>query len=247
MAIDLRKMKAKMAAAQSKGKGGKSDFWKLTEGEHTVRILPSEDGDPFKEYHFHYNVGKQNGFLCPKRNFGDDCPVCDFATKLFNQGDTESIDMAKKFFARQRFFSPVIVRGQEKEGVKVWGYSKTVYQELLSLVLNPDFGDITDADEGVDLVLKYAKDPGQLYPRTSVIPRRKSSVLCEDGDVDCQELIGSVPDFDTLFERKTTDEVGSILDEAMNSNLDAEANSSETSKYSAPSNDVEAALKELVG
>ena len=44
MAIDINKMKAKMAAAQNNGKGGKSDFWKLTEGEHTVRILPSEDG-----------------------------------------------------------------------------------------------------------------------------------------------------------------------------------------------------------
>ena len=155
--------------------------------------------------------------------------------------------MAKKFFARQRFFSPVMVRGEEKEGVRVWGYSKTVYQELLSLVLNPDFGDITDAEEGVDLVLKYAKDPGQLYPRTSVTPRRKSSPLCETDDTDCQELIDAVPDFDTLFERKTTQDVAGILDEAMNADLDAEANSEETSKYSAPSNDVEAALKELVG
>lgn len=246
MAIDLNKMKAKLDAAQGNGKGGKSEFWKLTEGEHTVRILPSPDGDPFKEYHFHYNVGKQNGFLCPKRNFGDDCPVCDFATKLFNQGDTDSINMAKKLFARQRFFSPVIVRGEEKEGVRVWGYSKTVYQELLSLVLNPDFGDITDADDGVDLVLKYAKDPGMLYPKTTLTPRRKSSPLCEDDDVDCKELIDKVPDFDTLFERKTSDEVATILDEAMNSDLDAEANSEETSKYAKPSNDVEAALNELL-
>ena len=247
MAIDLKKMKAKLAAAQGNGKGGKSDFWKITEGEHTVRILPPQDGDPFKEFHFHYNVGKQNGFLCQKRNFGEECPVCDFATKLFNQGDTESINMAKKFFARQRFFSPVMVRGEEKEGVRVWGYSKTVYQELLSLVLNPDFGDITDSEEGVDLVLKYAKDPGQLYPRTSVTPRRKSSPLCETDDTDCQELIDNVPDFDTLFERKTTEDVAAILDEAMNSDLDAEENSKETSKYSSPSNDVEAALQELVG
>ena len=154
--------------------------------------------------------------------------------------------MAKKLFARQRFFSPVIVRGEEKEGVRVWGYSKTVYQELLSLVLNPDFGDITDADDGVDLVLKYAKDPGMLYPKTSLTPRRKSSPLCEDEDADCQELIGNVPDFDTLFERKTSEEVGAILDEAMNSDLDAEANSEETSKYKTPSNDVQAALNELM-
>ncbi len=78
-------------------------------------------------------------------------------------------------------------------------------------------------------------------------PRRKSSPLCEDDDADCQELIGNVPDFDTLFERKTTEDVAAILDEAMNSELDAEENSKETSKYNAPSNDVEAALQELVG
>ena len=211
MGIDLKKMKAKLAAAQNNGKGGKSDFWKLTEGEHTVRILPSEDGDPFKEFHFHYNVGKQMASFARSAIFGDDCPVCNFATKLFNQGDTESINMAKKLFARQRFFSPVIVRGEEKEGVRVWGYSKTVYQELLSLVLNPDFGDITDADDGVDLVLKYAKDPGMLYPKTSLTPRRKSSPLCEDEDADCQELIGNVPDFDTLFERKPVKKLAQSL------------------------------------
>ena len=208
--------------------------------------MATADGDPFKEYFFHYNVGKQNGFLCPKRNFGDGCPVCEFATKLFNQGDTESIDMAKKLFARQRFFSPVMVRGEEKAGVRVWGYSKTVYQELLGLVLNPDFGDITDAEEGVDLMLKYAKDPGMLYPKTSITPRRKSSPLCEDEDADCQELISNVPDFDTLFERKTSDEVGTILDEAMNADLDPEANSEESSKNKTPSNDVQTALNELL-
>ena len=80
MAIDLNKMKQKLASAQGNG-GGKSDFWKITEGEHTVRLLPSEDGDPFREFWFHYNVGTHNGFLCPKRNFGDNCPVCEFATR----------------------------------------------------------------------------------------------------------------------------------------------------------------------
>ena len=138
MAIDLNKMKQKLASTQGNG-GGKSDFWKITEGEHTVRLLPSEDGDPFREFWFHYNVGTHNGFLCPKRNFGDNCPVCEFATKLFNEGETESVNMAKKLFARQRFFSPVVVRGEEKAGVRVWGYSKTVYQELLGLVLNPEY------------------------------------------------------------------------------------------------------------
>ena len=246
MAIDLNKMKQKLASTQGNG-GGKSDFWKITEGEHTVRLLPSEDGDPFREFWFHYNVGTHNGFLCPKRNFGDNCPVCEFATKLFNEGETESVNMAKKLFARQRFFSPVVVRGEEKAGVRVWGYSKTVYQELLGLVLNPEYGDITDPDEGIDLVLKYAKDPGQIYPKTSVLPRRRSSKLCDDATGECDELLATIPDLDGLFEKKDTSVVQGMLDEAMFSEVDPESNSNETQKYTAPSNDVEAALKELAG
>ena len=248
MGINLDKMKQKLAAAQGKGEK-KSDFWRPQEGENVIRILPSPDEDPFKEHHFHYNLGNRSGFLCPKRNFGDDCPVCNFATKLFNEGSPESVQQAKSLFARQRFFSPVLVRGQESEGVKVWGYGKTVYETLLSLVLNPDYGDITDPEDGTDLVLSYGKAPGMLYPQTKVQPRRKSSQLCEDGDEACQEIVASVPDLDTLFERKSTQDVQGILDEFLNEGVDAETESSETTKYASPtteaSNDVESALKEL--
>jgi len=248
MGINLDKMKQKLAAAQGKGEK-KSDFWRPQEGENVIRILPSPDEDPFKEHHFHYNLGNRSGFLCPKRNFGDDCPVCNFATKLFNEGSPESVQQAKSLFARQRFFSPVLVRGEESEGVKVWGYGKTVYETLLSLVLNPDYGDITDPEDGTDLVLSYGKAPGMLYPQTKVQPRRKSSQLCEDGDEACQEIVASVPDLDTLFERKSTQDVQGILDEFLNEGVDAETESSETTKYASPtteaSNDVESALKEL--
>ncbi len=247
MAIDISKMKEKMSALQNKG-SKKSEFWRPQEGDNTIRILPSEDGDPFKEHYFHYNVGT-NGFLCPKRNYGDDCPVCKFANKLFNEGTQESIQQAKSLFPRQRFFSPVLVRGEESEGVRVWGYGKTVYETLLSLVLNPDYGDITDPKEGTDLTLSYGKAPGMLYPQTKVQPRRKSSPLCEDGDNACQEIVDTVPDLDSLFERKTTEQVQGILDEYLNSEVDAESASSETTKYGSAtaSNDVEAALKELAG
>ena len=250
MGINLDKMKQKLAAAQGKNEK-KSDFWRPQEGENVIRILPSPDEDPSKEHHFHYNLGNRSGFLCPKRNFGDDCPVCNFATKLFNEGSPESVQQAKSLFARQRFFSPVLVRGEESEGVKVWGYGKTVYETLLSLVLNPDYGDITDPQDGTDLVLSYGKAPGMLYPQTKVQPRRKSSPLCEDGDEACREIVATVPDLDTLFERKSTQDVEKILNEFLNEGVDAESESSETTKYASPtteaSNDVEAALKELAG
>ena len=65
MAIDLAKMRAKLDSV--KNKGGKTGFWKPPEGESTIRIVPTKDGDPFKDYWFHYNLGNNTGFLSPKR------------------------------------------------------------------------------------------------------------------------------------------------------------------------------------
>ena len=77
MAIDFSKLKAKLDVLEGKAKaGGKNNnvFWKPEVGTHMIRILPDPDGDPVKELHFHYNVDK-GGVLCPKRNFGDECPI----------------------------------------------------------------------------------------------------------------------------------------------------------------------------
>jgi hypothetical protein len=212
MGIDLKKMRQKLADLHNKGgNSGGAKFWKPSEGENVIRILPSPDGDPFKHFHFHYNVGEKAGFLCPKKNFGDDCPVCDFVSKLYNDGDDESRQLARKLVAKSRFFSPVLVRGEEAEGVKVWGYSKTVYENLLQLVLNPDYGDITDAHNGTDLVLTYGKAPGAMFPSTNITARRKTSALVPDAD-QMSELLDNEVDFDKLFEVKSKDDVSAILD-----------------------------------
>ena len=127
MALDLKKMKQKQVALQTKG-NGKRWFWKPVDGEQTIRIVPDPDGDPFREFWFHYNLGDKPGFLSPKRNFGEDCPLDTFVRKLWEDGSDDSRELAKKLMAKQRFFSPVIVRGEEDQGVRLWGYSKTVYE-----------------------------------------------------------------------------------------------------------------------
>ena len=153
MGIDLKKMREKLGRLQNGGRsGGKSNFWRPQDGEQTIRIVPTADGDPFKEYWFHYNLGQNAGFLSPKKNFGEDDPLNDFIRSLYQEGTEDSIKMAKSLNARQRFFAPVIVRGEENAGVRVWGFGKTVYEQLLNLVLNPEYGDITDPTEGTDPV-----------------------------------------------------------------------------------------------
>ena len=123
MGIDISKMKSKLAALNNNG--NRNSFWKPQDGDTTIRIVPTADGDPFKEFWFHYNVGKNPAFLSPKKNFGEPCPLDDFVRSLYQQGDEESVKMAKSLNARQRFFAPVLVRGQEKEGVKAWGLTKS--------------------------------------------------------------------------------------------------------------------------
>ena len=232
MGIDLAKMKAKREALENRG--GSNVFWRPDDGETTIRIVPTPDGDPFKEYWFHYNLGKNPGFLSPKKNYGEDDPLNDFIRQLYREGDDDSVKMAKDLSARQRFFAPVLVRGEEDKGVRLWGFGKTAYRELLNLVLNPEYGDITDIEDGTDLTINYGKPPGAQFPQTVITPRRKSSAMTEDKE-QTAALLDQIPDFDSVFERKTPEQVQVMLDEFLLNEEDAEDVSTETTKYNSNS------------
>ena len=238
MSLDIAKMKAKLEASKNPKQKGSQDNtkWRPSEGDQTLRILPTADGDPFKEFHFHYNVGKNPGILCPKKNFGEHCPVCEFASALWKEGVEQNDDNAKreakKLFVRKRYFSPILVRGEEEKGVRVWSYGKMAYETLLGLVLDPDYGDITDAETGTDIVLTYTVPgtPGS-FPKSQIKPRRRPSVLCDEAVADCQELIDSVPDISGIFNRLSSDEVQAMLDDSFSTDSSAEGRSSESNKY----------------
>ena len=252
MSIDIAKMKAKLEASKNP-KGGSQDNtkWRPNEGDQTLRILPTSDGDPFKEFHFHYNVGRNPGILCPKKNHAEHCPICEFASSLWREGvdnnDDNAKREAKKLFVRKRYFSPILVRGEEEKGVRIWSYGKMAYESLLGLVLDPDYGDITDPETGTDIVLTYTVPgtPGS-FPKTQIKPRRRPSVLCDESVADCSELLTSIPDISGIFQRHTSDEVQAILDESFSSDKSSESGSSETDKYSGKSQ-VQSAYEKLMG
>jgi len=255
MSIDMKLMREKLASLR--GEGAKKDhgpFFKPDEGETTIRIVPTKDGDPLKEMFFHYNVGQhRGGIVCPKRNFGEACPICEFASALWREGtdknDTETKNLAKSLFVRTRYFSPVLVRGREEEGIKIYGYGKQAYELLLGYILDPEYGDITDAKEGTDIALTYTKPnkPGA-FPQTSLKMRRNTSLLLEDDEA-IPSLLDRMPDFDSLFERQTKEQIDAILDEQLAGNGSAESRSTETTKYAATNsggNEVDRAFNELM-
>ncbi len=216
MATDIKKMREKLAKLHDKsgGKGKTVNYWKPAESDTTIRILPAEDGDPLKEFFFHYLKGddkKTQSIFCPKKNVGESCPICDLVSKLYKEGDEESRKMAKDLSSKQRFFSTVVVRGEEEKGVHVWGYSKTVYEALLKLIVNPEYGDITDINDGLDLMVSSSKKAGQMYPDTSVTAKRKSSPLAAKKET-IDDLMNHGLDFDVIFEKKTTGQVAEALD-----------------------------------
>lgn len=243
MAIDISKMRSKLNTIKGKG-NVQAKFWKPQTGSQTIRVLPTEDGDPFKSFFFHYGLADKESVLCPKHNFGEDCAVCTFVSKLYNEGDEENRETASKLVKKQRFFSPVLVRGEEGEGPRIWGYSKTTYQTLLETVLNPDYGDITDLENGVDIDLRYEKVPGKLYPETSLSFKRNSSPMCKGmSDDECEEILNAIPDFSKLHKVRTSEEVQALLENFL-------ANASggkegETTKYGGSSS-VDDALNSLL-
>ena len=137
----------------------------------------------------------------------------------------------------------------------MWGYGKMAYEKLLTIVLDPDYGDITDPEAGNDLKIMYGKLPGASFPRTDIRPRPRKTILCDDavgGDERCAELLENIPDFEKIFERKTTEEVASILDQFLSSDNNTETemygsrNTGVSSPKTADNSAVEEAFKELL-
>jgi hypothetical protein len=232
MAIDLAKMREKHSKLKGGGGGSTDSFWKPQDGTQTIRIVAPSDGDPFMDRHFHYGLGEngRTSVLCPKRNYDESCPVCSFATNLWNEGTDDSKSMARDYFAKMRVFAPVVVRGEEDKGVRLWGFSKTTYENLLNIVLDPEYGDITDPLTGTDIRLDYGKKAGQSFPTTDLRPGRKTSRLL-DTDDGIEDLLKGIPDINSTFERRSSEEVGKILEQGLGSEGSSEGK--ETTKYAA--------------
>jgi hypothetical protein len=225
MKINMDKIKQRLDNLNNpkKGNGGGNTF-KPQAGDQEIRWVPSPDGDPFKEFHFHWGLGTP--VLCPQKNFGDKCPVCAYASSLWKEGTDESQKQAKSLFARNRFFSNIIVRGRESEGPKLYGYGQTTYQQLIEYVMDPDYGDITDVDSGRDFKLTY-KVPTKKgeFAKTSLKIGGKPTALSSDKKVTKAILDQIKPvEENAMFKRQSTAEVQEILDAHLDDPYDQTAN-----------------------
>jgi len=216
MAIDfdaIRRKLNKLSGTNSR----QNTMWRPQEGEETtIRLLsfPDNDGQPFKERWFYYNIGNNPGLLAPHQ-FGKPDPVQELINKLREEGSKESYELAKKLYPKMRSYAPVIVRGEEDKGVRLWSFGKTVYQSLLNIMLDEDYGDITDPEDGRDVKVICTKAPGRMWATTEVRPRGKSSPLSSNSET-ANQWITNLPDLDEMYTCKTYDELEKIINDWLN-------------------------------
>ena len=136
--MDITQIKKRLNQLQTTT-STKDNFWKPQPGKTQIRIVPYtfNKENPFVEAFFHYGLGGNKTYLSPVTN-GNAAPVAEFADKLTSTGNKDEWIQGKRLEPKMRTYAPVVVRGEEGEGVKWWGFGKTVYQELLSVIADPD-------------------------------------------------------------------------------------------------------------
>lgn len=151
---------ARDAEAVEAGDSGGVEYWKVPVGTSRVRFLPALQGEPMvvTYQHFVEQPGRDKVvFACPKNMAKppQPCPVCAKAAKLFASKNGVDREAAFGLKARLRVFAVIIDRKAPEKGPQVWGFGKTVFEQLRSLRNDPDIGDFFRPDaSGFDIIVE---------------------------------------------------------------------------------------------
>ena len=215
--MDINAIKSRLNQLQNTSSTANA-FWKPQPGKSQIRITPYNENkdNPFVELFFHYSLVPKKTVLSPL-SFGRPDPVQQFADKLKGSGDKDEWIQGKRIEPKMRTFAPVIVRGEESEGVKWWGFGKTVYQELLAIIADPDYGDISDVMTGRDIVVERqtAAEAGNQYGKTTIRVKPNQTALVEDANLS-DNLLKNQPNIIELYTEPSFDELKGHLQNFLN-------------------------------
>lgn len=211
MTLNIAALKAKLNQFTKQANSSEA-IWKPTEGKHVIRIIPWKENreNPFIELYFHYLGNKTH--LSPT-SFGNRDPIMEFADALASGGTKDDWAQARPFRPKLRTFVPIIVRGEESKGVRFMSFGKTVYTELLSIISDPDYGDITDVKNGRDIVVEYIpqEKSDTNFAKTMVRPKPNQTPAAPDADT-IQKFLTEQPDIRSIFKEPSYEELKVALE-----------------------------------
>jgi len=234
MSINVEALKRRLGEISNKSKRSVL-LWKPSTGKQLIRIVPyaKDPENPFIEMQFHYGIGNRT-YLSPQ-TYGRPDPIIEFGETIRKTGDKDDYELSKKFFPKIRIYVPVIVRGEEDQGVRYWGFGMQVYQSLLGLISDADYGDIASLSEGNDITVIYkpVEETKKAFPETDILPRPKKTSVGTGANITEEKLIGLIKnqtDITEMFQESTYEDLKSALDKF----LDPEETDSTVTEDEAP-------------
>jgi len=191
--MDINAIKQRLNALQSTNNTGKKEkidyskvYWKpKEEGKYQIRIVPSKlnPQNPFQEVFVHYGFSKFPIYALT--NWGEKDPIVEFASQLRKTNEKDNWVLAKKLDPKMRVFAPVVVRGEEEKGVRLWEFGKEIYMQLLGIAEDEDYGDYTDIHEGRDFTVDVVKGDigGRQGLKSSIRIKPKTTALSDDASL----------------------------------------------------------------
>jgi hypothetical protein len=221
--MDINAIKQRLSSLQSSGaKKEKVDYskyyWKpKAEGKYQIRVVPSvlNKSNPFQEVFVHYGFSKFPIYALT--NWGEKDPIVEFAKSLRTTQEKENWQLAKKLDPKMRVFAPVVVRGEEEKGVRLWEFGKEIYMQLLGIAEDEDYGDFTDISEGRDFTVDVVTGDigGRQGLKSSIHVKPKTSPLGSDKET-IKMWLTKQPNVLELQRKTAFDDLKSILANFLN-------------------------------
>lgn len=234
--FDASAQLAKLNAFRNKGIGQTQSssnrqekaLWRPKLGQpEIVRIVPASDGDiPIKELKFYFNTGvtekvgdrQYNMSILSPVSYDESDPIEMFTSMLVDGDNSEyanlDTEIKNKLLYQLRsttkYYLPVVVRGQESQGIKYWG----VTEKFLGLLLDnleKDGHLIYDPVNGRNLKV-WLEDMGN-YKATKFELGQVSPLAATESL--SAELISNQPSLLDQFTKKTFNDLKNVINEVL--------------------------------
>jgi hypothetical protein len=156
------KTEANRVREQGSGFGDQDlNFYDWKNGENNLRILPpwSAKGLVFKKVLSHFEIPPERSIVKCMDTWPDKfdlCYTCEAIDKVIAQ--LPELDLGRQKNSTH-FYANVIDRDEEEKGVQVCRFTSGVYNWLVLQMDNPKIGDITDYEQGFDIIITKSEKP----------------------------------------------------------------------------------------
>lgn len=187
-------------------KRGGTRFWKPKEGASLIRILPPYSGeDWYKETWSHFGIGvDRKPIACARRLLDEPCHICEQVDELRKSEDPRDVELTTQIAARRRVFYNIIDLDDIESGVQIFSSGVTIFKDLLMYVADPDWGDITDPEEGYDIVIE--REGTGIDTKYNTRAKKNPTALIDPG------LLEDLRDLDDMVEILPYEQVKAIYE-----------------------------------